>query len=301
MQGDAASSAAVVAAAVAQPQEWLPCVPGIGRFSNAAEKLRAFSRTVAFEELVATHPIIEWINKEVRFCEASLSVNVSGIAQHYGLPTDMLDLTSNFHVASFFACCRFDKETRKYYPVRASTEPGVIYRAPTVFLDLPEASGGYDPTEIIGFQPFPRPMEQRAFAIRLRRNQHFNHHPQVERILFRHNRKTAQNIYDAFDGGAKLFPSDPIAGQADIAAGIFCFTREQLGRAWGRLEAWEGRCFPENERRDVEKHAAILKTDVPALKLSGEVLALGESYVARIRSLLGNVRYRRAAYLQDFE
>jgi len=282
-----------------QPQEWLPCLSGIGRLREIAEKLRAFSRTVAFEELVATHPLVEWISREVRFLGASLSVNVGGIAQHYGLPTDMLDLTSNFDVATFFACCHYDRR-HGYYPVRASVEPGVIYRANSLLLDIPEASGGYSPTETIGFQLFPRPMEQRAFAIRLQRGKHFDRHPQVQRILFRHNRKIAQKIFDKFDGGAKLFPPDPIVEHAKIAEELFRFTRNQLDSAWVRLEAWEGRCFHGSERREVEERADLVEVDTPALQLVGKHFALSESETARIRAVLNQSRYRRAAYLCDF-
>jgi hypothetical protein len=143
-------------------------------------------------------------------------------------------------------------------------------------------------------------MEQRAFAIRLQRDQHFDRHPQVQRILFHHNRRTAQKIYDEFDGGAKLFPPDPIVEHAEAAEEMFSFTGNQLNCAWDRLETWEGRCFHESERREIEKCADLVEVDTPALKLAGKQLALSESDVARIRAILDQVQYRRAAYLDDF-
>ena len=39
------------------------------------------------------------------------------IAQHYGIPTNGLDVTSDLKVALFFACCYFDQETKRWYPL----------------------------------------------------------------------------------------------------------------------------------------------------------------------------------------
>ena len=42
------------------------------------------------------------------------------IAQHYGIPTNGLDVTSDLKVALFFACCYFDQETKRWYPLERS-------------------------------------------------------------------------------------------------------------------------------------------------------------------------------------
>lgn len=35
------------------------------------------------------------------------AVNYLALAQHYGIKTPLLDLTSNFKTALFFACCKY--------------------------------------------------------------------------------------------------------------------------------------------------------------------------------------------------
>lgn len=39
------------------------------------------------------------------------------IAQHYGFLTDIIDFTNDLDVALFFACCKYDKEKKKYVPL----------------------------------------------------------------------------------------------------------------------------------------------------------------------------------------
>lgn len=41
-------------------------------------------------------------------------VNEEGLAQHYGLRTEILDLTSNLDVAIFFAICKYNSKTDIY-------------------------------------------------------------------------------------------------------------------------------------------------------------------------------------------
>ncbi len=39
------------------------------------------------------------------------------LAQHYGLKTEWLDITSDFNVALFFATCGWDEDRKKWYPL----------------------------------------------------------------------------------------------------------------------------------------------------------------------------------------
>lgn len=44
------------------------------------------------------------------------SINYLALSQHYGLKTQMLDITSNLKTALFFACCKLGKDN-KWYPL----------------------------------------------------------------------------------------------------------------------------------------------------------------------------------------
>lgn len=94
-----------------QVEEKLPCVPTLGRIDTLEGRLLSLCRGVAFEEALTAHP---FVNKAQQF---GIHVDIEGLTQHYGLATDMLDLTGSFAVASFFATSRWDNESGCYLPV----------------------------------------------------------------------------------------------------------------------------------------------------------------------------------------
>lgn len=112
-----------------QPEKHVPCLPTLGRLQTPEERLLALCRTSAFEDAIGAAPAVrvaEWFE----FFGHPLRVDRQALAQHYGLTTDMLDFTSNFDVASFFAVCRWDRASRGYQPIGTSEAPGAICRTP---------------------------------------------------------------------------------------------------------------------------------------------------------------------------
>ncbi|MDD5240521.1 MAG: FRG domain-containing protein [Sulfuricella sp.] len=239
-----------------QTRDWSTCKSGLARLDSPRNQILEIARTVAFEDIVETHLLVIKA-REVRLLGSPLSIDITGIAQHYDLCTDMLDLTCNFLVASFFAACRFNRRRSKWEPVRATAEPGVIYRASRAHLSLTQVVSEQGSLEIVGWQPFPRPEQQRAFAIRLKRHSDFHQHPHTQRFLFRQERGVSARIYEMFEGGALLFPEDSVAQLADEAKQVKAFTRSQLERAWLRLEDWLGHVVDENDRCAAEMGASI--------------------------------------------
>ena len=47
-------------------------------------------------------------------------LNVLAIAQHYGLKTHLLDFTSDYDTATFFACCTYDRSRKAWRPLSES-------------------------------------------------------------------------------------------------------------------------------------------------------------------------------------
>src|ERR1700689_3772858 len=76
-------------------------------------------RTAEFERLLNQHPMMALAR------ENSIEVDYDALAQHYGIPTFWLDITSNIDIACFFAVARFDKEG-VISPCEEGT--GMIYR-----------------------------------------------------------------------------------------------------------------------------------------------------------------------------
>jgi hypothetical protein len=101
------------------------------------------------------------------------------VAQHYGLPTGYIDLTQSFEVASFFACCEYDRETKSWNP--AGEAEGVVYVLDQ--RELPRC-GIIKP---INLQVFPRPSEQWAWTCELTLGDDFDKLPFVKKFLFKHN------------------------------------------------------------------------------------------------------------------
>lgn len=132
------------------------------------------------------------------------------IAQHYGIPTQFLDLTDDIKVALFFACCKYDKENHRYLPISEHDlsdlgEYAVLYCG----------EENFNTTAMIGYQPFTRCFKQRGYYIdtaqecfcwdfSLEKNAGFT------KNLFHRTPKLCQQIYDEFDGGEILFPKDSL-------------------------------------------------------------------------------------------
>ena len=72
---------------------------------------------------------------QLRFFESrNYYIDYVGLAQHYGLQTDMMDLTSDIDVALFFAMCDIPKG-RTEYVCKVENKPYIGYIAALVKVD----------------------------------------------------------------------------------------------------------------------------------------------------------------------
>ena len=106
------------------------------------------------------------------FRQQKFSIDYLGLAQHYGLQTDILDLTVDPDIALFFAMCDYDPRNDRYTAKSQEREYiGYLY-AINVF-----SYTDYSPKKLenlftsklkaIGLQPFDRPGNQKAFSLHL--------------------------------------------------------------------------------------------------------------------------------------
>lgn len=86
-----------------QNRDYGTCMPNLGRFDKVSSQFLAICRNVAFEDAIGEHPFVKKVEKS-KFQNQLLSVDRKGLAQHYRLATDLIDVTSNFDVAAFFCC-----------------------------------------------------------------------------------------------------------------------------------------------------------------------------------------------------
>lgn len=217
------------------------CSPNIYRTKESNIFLE-ICRTVSFENFLAKHPFIQFINS----LEDNIYINKTALAQHYELKTPYLDLTSNFDVASFFATCELING--KYKPYKGK-EIGIIYRLDET-LNHAVQTQGYDSNfEYIGWQPLPRPEQQRGSTYKLKINENFANLKYVQSYLFTHSRSQAKNIWLKFGKGKTLFPKDSTKDVAEIFKNLTSFTRDEINEAKNRFFQW----FEGRNSQDLEK------------------------------------------------
>lgn len=273
-----------------QVEEILPCVPALGRKTMTLEdRLLALCRCVAFEEALEAHPFVK------KAQQSGIHVDIKGLAQHYGQPTDMLDITGSFAVASFFATSRWDTESSRYLPVGDDAPVGVIYRVTSCILEdrQPESFC------LVGWQPLPRSEQQRAFAIRMKPGQDFVHDMfTTERAYFKQNAAISHRIWKEFDEGRALFPDDPAAQLSMQAKKLRQFTEAQMTLAWSRFEAWECRQYLPERRKALEVSSGITVSSSAALTWNHFDVETRNGHLNNmIEAVINRVRFRRAMYL----
>lgn len=275
-----------------QTEEHKLCVPSLARKKHIAEQLMELCRHVAFEDAIGDHPYVR-ICEQARFGDSPLFINRPGLAQHYGLATDMLDLTSNFDIACFFATCRWNNASHSYQPVEHATVPGVLYRMlPLALIQFSETGS----LSHVGWQPFHRPEQQRACALRMQTGQNFAKLPGVQLIRFRQNRKVSVRIWKSFDEGRSLFPNDAASILAEQAKFLVQFTRGQIDRAWVKLVSWRGTGCTIDDRIRIEKSLGITIAEHPVLNWDDLDMERDEGKLRnQLNQVLANVRYRLTA------
>lgn len=135
------------------------------------------------------------------------------IAQHYGIDTPWLDITSDFDIALFFACCKFSQNSQKWEPLsytdinhNVDTEFGVLFRrrASIPIIDkLPFAQ-----IFPVGYQPFMRCHMQSSYVAQMNKNDTLQNDPSFEELRFKHSEKLSNYIYEKMEGGNKVYPQE---------------------------------------------------------------------------------------------
>ena len=180
------------------------CLPSLYR--RKWTELESLERQIQLEDF----RLMLQVNPEIREMEESnLMVNYNGLAQHYGIETNILDLTNSFLVAAFFATTTYDSLQDVYRPITHTVSSGVIYFFPTGgFLNFNQDP----PIWPIGLEALRRPGEQRGFGIEMDEHRNdLNHYSDAHAFRFWHSPTASLEIWKRTKGGMELFPYDPMA------------------------------------------------------------------------------------------
>ncbi len=136
-----------------------------------------------------------------------LFLDYRSVAQHYWMPTELVDFSNDAEVALFFACCTYDKDAKEYRPVDenwVSDHPyGSLYGAIGIMESTDHVPQDMQGLEFMSVQPFGRPVLQSGLALRPQCPGFF-----AVKHCFRHDPAFAEEIYEHFDGGRKIFPDE---------------------------------------------------------------------------------------------
>lgn len=162
-----------------------------------------------FELLLNSHPIYQLFRDGIQLTDKLRFImeNPYGIAMSYGFPTQLLSLTSDINIASFFAVTEYDEVVHKYKPIDNSenNKTGILY----VF-NLMAPFGLIPGLSTVGLQPFVRPGLQKEFAINLAKDADFKDHRFTVGFVFKHDNNISQRIYDRFNQGEAFRPHNDI-------------------------------------------------------------------------------------------
>jgi len=206
-------------------------------------------RVAELELLLRDHPFTA-VTKRHGFW-----VDYYGLAQHYGIPTSQLDLTSKLEVAAFFAVARWDKKAKTFAPME--TGGGVIYR-----LDWSAIGTGYSKFfEPVGLGPGLRPARQHAWTFRLRPGVDFLNAPLLEAMEFEHSKAASAEILARFDNGAWLYPPDCLAELVEKLRDLSFVTMNAIRYA-ARQDGQPSEAIEAVSERSAQLVSAVLGIDV---------------------------------------
>ncbi len=222
------------------------CLSSIDRGLSDSEVFLEKLKLAAIEHICRSCPAIEVFDEGREESLANMKsehreyyVDYLALAQHYGVRTNLLDLTSDKMIAAFFACTGYNWKDDKYYPYTKRGK-GVfyVYRDADVFSETSRVS-------CVGLQPLSRPGIQSGYVISLSQGEDFNALCS-ESITFTHDPMTGKMIYEVVSFLNDPFKEDIISLKAKSLIRSRVFSRDVLEETVDRWYASMGTTKIEN-------------------------------------------------------
>ena len=191
-----------------------------------------------FSRIVNKHPLSELFQMglstqtksgDVQHCK--MHINDTALAQHYGIQTEHLDLTTDKWIAAFFACTEYVKgdgiKKDSYIPYEKGPQ-GVFY----VYEDNSPFVNDWI-LHPIGIQPNARPVKQSAYTMHMHNDQDFN--DLAFKVCFKHDSRCSSIIFNIFNKSKVLFPHEVIEKKAEVIVNSNKFSQLALNDARDRF------------------------------------------------------------------
>lgn len=207
------------------------CYPTLYR-ENISASARFVERLkyCEFCYLLETHPLCTRFKNSFKYKfpdgrEELLNFNIDhlALAQHYGIATELMDVTSDKWIAAFFASTKF--EDGVYSPFN-NDGTGIFYTCTEPNPDNPTIRP-------IGIQPFSRPGEQRGYARYMHEKEDFE--DCSTHIEFKHHLDISEFIYNFTNRSRKLFPDDILQRKAEIVVKSKSFSKAAYDMALNKF------------------------------------------------------------------
>ena len=222
-----------------QTKDFGKCIPSLFRniekitYANRAKLICKFidlCKTIEFENAINLHPFVKTMkginnnHKKIYYIRSlvpglgtiyhphtefmlnylnkyPIRINYTALAQHYGYATNLLDATTSFEVAAFFAIADFDETTNSYIQTDEK-ECGVIYIIPWYHLDV-QKTEDEDVFDIVGWQPLKRTEVQQACVFNMTYGDDLNHITDLKKLSYLNNFNPICKFYFIHDKDAE--------------------------------------------------------------------------------------------------
>ncbi|UKK50331.1 FRG domain-containing protein [Prevotella sp. E13-17] len=133
-------------------------------------------------------------------------IGYDGMAQHYGIKTEYMDLTLDVWTAAFFAATTYDYASDTYSPITDIDKHP--YGAFYLYNEIPMLPS-FDKkqrVDVVGMQPLARPGRQSAYVFKMEKGENFN--DLTQKNLFRHDARVNELVFNYTNRSNRLFPKE---------------------------------------------------------------------------------------------
>lgn len=201
------------------------CYATLYRDLSEAEKFIERLKYCELSILIEDYPLTKMFRTDLGFpyngsiIHVPLSIDALALAQHYGICTNLIDVTVDKWVAAFFACTFRDKDG-VFHPVTDESQYGMFNIYFSSGMTFP-----FNDSELstIGLQPFSRPGEQAGYVVTMHEGEDFYDKCAI-RIKFKHDARVSELVFNYTNRANKLFPQDVLEEKVEAIKATTTFS-----------------------------------------------------------------------------